>query len=124
MLGTSVPVTDCPLKDVAPMNYDFPSAFRRLIGGERIARQGWNGKDMWLSVSNLEVNTVPAERFWSKHNRAHALQNRGSAEVPPCVTLKNAKGQVQMGWLPSQEDLFANDWVVLSNDSLHEVAAI
>ncbi len=101
-----------------PTLYDFPSAFRRLIGGERIARQGWNGKDMWLSVSNLEVNTVPAERFWSKHNRAHALQNGGSAEVPPCVTLKNAKGQVQMGWLPSQEDLFANDWVVLSNDTL------
>ena len=123
MLGTSESVTDCPLKDVAPMNYDFPSAFRRLIGGERIARQGWNGKDMWLSVSNLEVNTVPAERFWSKHNRAHALQNGGSAEVPPCVTLKNAKGQVQMGWLPSQEDLFANDWVVLSNDSLPEVTA-
>ena len=107
-----------------PTLYDFPSAFRRLIGGERIARQGWNGKDMWLSVSNLEVNTVPAERFWSKHNRAHALQNGGSAEVPPCVTLKNAKGQVQMGWLPSQEDLFANDWVVLSNGNLHEVAAI
>ena len=101
-----------------PTHYDFPSAFRRLIGGERIARQGWNGKDMWLSVSNLEVNTVPAERFWSKHNRAHALQNGGSAEVPPCVTLKNAKGQVQMGWGPSQEDLFANDWVVLSNDTL------
>lgn len=107
-----------------PTHYDFPSAFRRLIGGERIARQGWNGKDMWLSVSNLEVNTVPAERFWSKHNRAHALQNGGSAEVPPCVTLKNAKGQVQMGWGPSQEDLFANDWVVLSNGNLHEVAAI
>lgn len=106
-----------------PTLYDFPSAFRRLIGGERIARQGWNGKDMWLSVSNLEVNTVPAERFWSKHNRAHALQNGGSAEVPPCVTLKNAKGQVQMGWGPSQEDLFANDWVVLSNDSLPEVTA-
>lgn len=106
-----------------PTLYDFPSAFRRLIGGERIARQGWNGKDMWLSVSNLEVNTVPAERFWSKHNRAHALQNGGSAEVPPCITLKNAKGQVQMGWAPSQEDLFANDWVVLSNDNLPEVTA-
>ena len=65
-----------------PTLYDFPSAFRRLIGGERIARQGWNGKDMWLSVSNLGVNTVPAERFWSKHNRAYALQNGGSAEVP------------------------------------------
>lgn len=91
----------------------FSTAVEALKSGFRVQRQGWNGKDMWLSVSNLSTATVYAENFWSPHNAFYAAENGGEAEVPPCITIKNAKGQIQMGWLPSQEDIFAEDWVIL-----------
>ena len=91
----------------------FSTAMEALKSGFRVQRQGWNGKDMWLSVSNLSTATVYAENFWSPHNAFYAAENGGEAEVPPCITIKNAKGQIQMGWLPSQEDIFAEDWVIL-----------
>lgn len=93
--------------------FDFSEALSALKDGKRVARAGWNGKNMWLSVSNLNTAVVPADRFWSPHNREYAENNGGEAQVPPCITIKNAKGQVQMGWNPSQEDLFAKDWQVI-----------
>lgn len=89
---------------------DFSDALRALKFGYRVQRSGWNGKDMWLSVSNLNTATVPADKFWSPHNSEYAKNNGGSAEVPPCITMKNAKGQIQMGWVPSPEDMFCSDW--------------
>lgn len=91
---------------------DFSDALRALKFGYRVQRSGWNGKDMWLSVSNLNTATVPADKFWSPHNSEYAKNNGGSAEVPPCITMKNAKGQIQMGWAPSPEDMFCSDWFV------------
>lgn len=90
----------------------FSDALQALKFGYRVQRSGWNGKDMWLSVSNLNTATVPADKFWSPHNSQYATENGGSAEMPPCITMKNAKGQIQMGWLPSQEDCFSSDWYV------------
>ena len=91
----------------------FDKALVTLKRGGRAAREGWNGKGMWVTASCLNTNTVAAQNFWSEHNREYALGNGGTAEVPPCMTLRNAKGQIQMGWLPSQEDLFAEDWIIL-----------
>lgn len=90
----------------------FSDALQALKFGYRVQRSGWNGKDMWLSVSNLNTATVPADKFWSPHNSEYAKNNGGSAEVPPCITMKNAKGQIQMGWAPSPEDMFCSDWFV------------
>jgi len=95
---------------------DFSDALRALKFGYRVQRSGWNGKDMWLSVSNLNTATVPADKFWSPHNSQYAAENGGSAEVPPCITMKNAKGQIQMGWAPSPEDMFCSDWFVFEKE--------
>ncbi|WP_347455688.1 DUF2829 domain-containing protein [Acinetobacter thermotolerans] len=93
----------------------FGQALAHLKGGYRVQREGWNGSNQWLSVSNINSQDVPAERFWSPHNREYAERNGGSALVMPCITIKNAQGQIQMGWVPSQGDLFAEDWVVLDD---------
>lgn len=91
----------------------FSTALEHLKAGKKVARQGWNGKDQWLSVSCPETRQVPAKGFWSPHNAEYAESNGGFAEVAPCITLKNAQGQIVMGWIPSTGDLFAEDWVIL-----------
>lgn len=91
----------------------FDAALYALKQGHKVSRIGWNASGQWLSVSNLNTAEVPADRFWSPHNRAYAEQKGGTATVMPCITIKNAQGQIQMGWIPSQGDLFADDWVIL-----------
>ncbi len=91
----------------------FGQALEALQEGKRVARSGWNGKDMWLSLSG-GPSRIPAEKFWSPNNAAYAAsQPDGCATVLPAVTMKTATGEIVMGWLANQTDMLASDWVVL-----------
>jgi hypothetical protein len=92
----------------------FGHALEALKAGERIARAGWNGKDMWLALSCAETRLVPANGFSSPQNRAWAHQNGGSAKVLPSITMKTADGSILMGWLASQSDMLSDDWMIVS----------
>lgn len=96
----------------------FGLALEALKRGEKIARAGWNGKGMWLSLSGpLEGRVIPADAFWSKNNADFAHSDGGSAMVLPAITMKttNAHGRVAilMGWLASQTDMLSNDWTIV-----------
>lgn len=93
---------------------DFGEALRALESGKRVAREGWNGKGMWLSLSGpLEGRVTPAEKFWSHNNAQYAIANGGAAVVLPSITMKTADGAILMGWLASQTDMFAKDWSIV-----------
>ena len=93
---------------------DFGGAIRCLKNGLKVARKGWNGKDMWLSLSCDGSREISAEFFWSKHNREFAMtQPNQTAMVLPSITMKTATGEILMGWLASQTDMLAEDWVIV-----------
>lgn len=95
----------------APRRFHFSEALARLKNGARVAREGWNGKNMWLTLSPGGV--VPFEQFWAPHNKAFAKeQPQGRAEVLPYITMKTADDKI-VPWLASQTDLLAEDWVLL-----------
>lgn len=95
---------------------DFGWALQQLREGKRVARQGWNGKGMWLALSPGRKD-LPAGNFWSHQNELYAFDHGGVADVLPCITMKTADGKILMGWLASQTDMLANDWcVVLPED--------
>lgn len=91
----------------------FGHAIEALKQGAKVARAGWNGKGMWLSLSCDGSREVAAENFWSPHNAEFARQNGGKATVQPCITMKNAQGEIQMGWNATQSDMLAEDWAVI-----------
>ena len=93
--------------------FNFSHALAALKGGKKVARQSWNGANQWVTVSNLETARVHSKQLWSKNNEHFAEEVGGFVEVPPCLSIKNAQDQIQMGWVPSQGDLFANDWVIV-----------
>ncbi len=96
------------------MNLSFSIALEALKAGHRVARSGWNGKDMWLSLSGpLQGREIAFENFWSKPCSKFAQDNGGSATVLPCINMKTADGKILMGWLASQTDLLSDDWVIL-----------
>lgn len=91
----------------------FGLAIEALKAGKAVARAGWNGKGMWLSLSCEGTREVAAENFWSPRNAAFARENGGKATVLPSITMKTATGEILMGWLASQTDMLAEDWVIV-----------
>ena len=91
----------------------FGMAIEALKAGKKVARAGWNGKGMWLSLSCDGTREVAAENFWSPHNAEHARLNGGKATVLPSITMKTASGEILMGWLASQSDMLAEDWSIV-----------
>ena len=97
----------------------FGEALEALKVGQRVAREGWNGKGMWLSLSTSQdvafasARAIPASAFWSDNNRTYAEEQGGYATVLPCITMKTATGEILMGWLASQTDMLAEDWMIV-----------
>lgn len=91
----------------------FGLALEALKKGMRVARAGWNGKGMWLALSCDGSRRIPYQSFWSTHNAQHAKEQGGYATVLPSITMKTATGEILMGWLASQTDMLAEDWVIV-----------
>ena len=89
----------------------FGNAIEACKRNCRIGRKKW-GKDVWVALSCNEEKTVESQFFWSFHNAQYAKSIGGSATVTPSFTLKREDGKIQMGWIPTIEDMLADDWIV------------
>lgn len=92
--------------------FGFDRALTLLNEGLKLARKGWNGKDMYVVAQSVTAN-VEASKIWNVHNKAHAEKLGGSIDVAPYFTLKTAQDTLAMGWIPSTGDLFATDWFIV-----------
>lgn len=86
-------------------NLDFGGAIRALKAGKKVAREGWNGKNMWLVYMPPFTVEYPNER-----TRAHGITD--AFDCGGYIVMWTAKEVWQPGWLASQEDMLAEDWVV------------
>ena len=85
---------------------DFGSAVRAMKVGRRAAREGWNGKGMFLYLvpgSEFEVNRPPLLGIYPEGTRVRYHAH---------IDMKTATGEV-VPWLASQTDMLAEDWVLL-----------
>lgn len=85
--------------------FDFGAALQFLKRGMRVARQGWNGKGMFLFLvpgSTFKVSRPPLLGIYPEGTevRYHAH-----------IDMKTAQGDV-VPWLASQTDVLAEDWVI------------
>lgn len=88
-----------------PAPFDFGVALQILKAGGRVARQGWNGKDMFLFL-------VPGSRFTVNRPPLLGIYPEGTEiDYHAHIDMKTAQGYV-VPWLASQADLLANDWVL------------
>ena len=79
-------------------------------GTRRACREGWNGKNMWIYV---EVGkTIP---FSVLRDPIKSWLN-GDMIVLSHFNMKAADGKLVCGWLASQTDMLANDWMILTEN--------
>lgn len=86
--------------------FGIGKAVKELQNGARVARSGWNGKDMWLSF-------VPADQ-WGLGSGQNYDSGHISAHLLPWIGMKTADGSF-VPWLASQTDILARDWFVVTN---------
>lgn len=81
--------------------FNFGEAIKYLKRGMKVARKGWNGKNQYIELaSNISYVNPRTEIINAEHE---AIGNRAIAFV--------GTSGVQLGWLASQADMLAEDWV-------------
>ena len=95
---------------------NFGKALEALKEGKKVARKGWNGKGMYLYL--VHGTTVAKENL--RNEALHILQNdkmamheTGVAKFLPHIDMRTSDGDVCIGWLASQTDMLAEDWIML-----------
>lgn len=81
--------------------FSFSEAIKYLKRGMKVARKGWNGKKQHIQLaSGISYKTADNQIVNCEHD---AIGNKAVAFV--------GTSGVQMGWLASQADMSAEDWV-------------
>jgi len=73
----------------------------------KFARKGWNGKGMFIVyVPGSEVEIREGSPYWK-------ADIRGKVKIDAHFDMYTAQGTVQPGWVCSQADMNADDWVIV-----------
>lgn len=81
----------------------FGGALELLKMGFKVARKGWNGKNQYIELATgISYKNVSGHIVNCEHD---SIGNNAIAFV--------GTSGVQMGWLASQADMLASDWVVV-----------
>lgn len=86
--------------------FSFSDALVELKSGNKVARTGWNGKNMFLFLvpgSTFTVNRPPLLGIYPEGTvvRYHAH-----------IDMRTADGTI-VPWLASQTDMLAEDWILI-----------
>ena len=85
---------------------NFADALWGLKQGHKVAREGWNGKGMFLFL-------VPGSRFTVNRAPLLGIYPEGTViDYQPHIDMKTAQDTV-VPWVASQSDILADDWEVL-----------
>jgi hypothetical protein len=86
----------------------FGHALVALKQGLKVARAGWNGKGMWIILvpGNFGIRPVAG----TPYSKAGLTAD---VDIDPHMDMFTAGGSMQPGWLASQADMLAEDWVIV-----------
>ena len=119
--------------DCSNSGLPFGRALEALKQGKRVAREGWNGKGMFIFMR--PADKLPIEMVVDKvkslpqsvkdyylqdildddGNRipSEQINSDDVVEFTPYLCMKSADGKVVNGWLTSQTDMLSEDWLIL-----------
>lgn len=109
---------------------NFGKAIEALKQGKRVQRKGWNGKGMFifqrpedtlpLKMIVQQVKSLPQSvkdffHFNCKDENGNdvELEKGKSVKFTSYLCMYAADGSIINGWLASQTDMLAEDWVIL-----------
>ena len=88
---------------------DFGMAIIALKRGECVARKGWNGKGMFLTLQT--GSEVDGSNMRNEGAKNYYGDNK--VKIAPHIDMKAADETYVVGWLASQTDMLAEDWEIV-----------
>ena len=86
--------------------FSYSHALVLLKAGKKLARSGWNGKDMFVFL-------VPGSTFFVSRPPLLGIFKEGTQlTYRPHIDIKNADGTIAV-WVPSATDQTEDDWLVV-----------
>ena len=85
---------------------NFSQALVQIKNGRKVARKGWNGKEMFLFLvqgSTFQVNRPPLLGIYPEGT---------TISYRPHIDMKTVNGEV-VPWVASQSDLLEDDWFIV-----------
>lgn len=89
---------------------NFGKALEEMKIGKAIARDGWNGKGMFVYF--VAGGSYPAQMDIAKQIE----KEYGEVKYNPYMAIKNVNGTVST-WVPSVNDCLATDWHVVGTEN-------
>lgn len=99
---------------------EFGEAIKALKDGKKVAREGWNGKGMWIVLMPaLQLPPHSTQESGTKVNdrTAKHIGVDTPLDSQPYIAMWTAAKQWQPGWLASQADILADDWVTMDEEN-------
>lgn len=81
----------------------FGQAIEQMKLGDRVQRRGWNGKGMHIFIE---------DKFTALINMSDRKVER---KYEPVICMWTAQQTTQPGWLASQSDILAEDWLIVTD---------
>ncbi len=85
--------------------FSFGDAIKYVKRGLKVKRKGWNGKNQYIELATNIIYQTPEGTIINPHHEA--IGNKAIAFV--------GTSGVQLGWLASQADMLAEDWIFAEN---------
>jgi hypothetical protein len=80
----------------------FDKVIKAIKSGKKAKRKGWNGKEQYIELAtNVSYKNTNGETVNADHK-----------EATNCAIAFVGTSGVQLGWLASQADMLANDWII------------
>ena len=83
--------------------FSFGEAIKYLKRGMKVKRKGWNGKGMFLFIAKTTDIETDAD--------LSCCEELEGELILPSIVMKTADNHFCVGWLASQTDMLADDWV-------------
>lgn len=97
---------------------DYGKAIEALKAGKRVYRYGWNGKGMFIFQrpgDTLSIDFIPKVKSLPDSVKDFLIKRGQDVDFTPYLCMYTATGQIVNGWLASQTDMLAEDWMILED---------
>lgn len=104
--------TNCPVLG-GEATFSFGDAIKYMKRGLRVARKGWNGKGMYVFYASDFQFGTKADLSEFNPTEDPECTEKNKVYVYDCLVLRTADKKLQPGWLASQSDMLAEDWMFI-----------
>ena len=99
---------NCPILG-GELKMSFGVALELLKKGVKVAREGWNGKGLFVVYQKAYPQGIPCNKQTAE---AWGLKEGDLFKCEPYLQINTVDGSHAM-WVPSIRDCLANDWVIV-----------